>query len=258
MPTFTHDPLPPAPRAVLVLGGRSEIGIAVAARLVAQGTRTVVLAARRPADLDAQERLLRDAGAAAVERVEFDADEVAAHAAVLEDAARRLGPFDVVVVAFGILGDQARAETDPAHAVAVAHTNYVAHVSVLTVLAAQLRRRGSGTLVVFSSVAGVRVRRANYVYGSTKAALDGFASGLADALVGSGARLLLVRPGFVVGRMTAGMDPAPFSSTPGEVADAVVAALREGREVVWVPPVLRYVFAVARAVPRRVWRRLPR
>ncbi|HEX4702987.1 MAG TPA: SDR family NAD(P)-dependent oxidoreductase, partial [Pseudonocardiaceae bacterium] len=132
------------------------------------------------------------------------------------------------------------------------------HVSILTHLANLLRAKGSGQLIVFSSVAGMRVRRANYVYGSAKAGLDGFASGLADALAGSGVRLLLVRPGFVVGRMTAGMSPAPFSSTPDQVADATVAALRRGRGEVWVPGVLRPIFAVMRVLPRAVWRRLPR
>ena len=138
------------------------------------------------------------------------------------------------------------------------HTDYVAHVAVLTHLAQLLRAQGSGTIVVFSSVAGVRVRRANYVYGSAKAGLDGFASGLADALAGSGVRLLLVRPGFVIGRMTTGMTPAPFSRTPDVVADATVRALRSGAGEVWVPPVLRPLFAVMRHVPRAVWRRMPR
>ena len=96
------------------------------------------------------------------------------------------------------------------------------------------------------------------MYGSEKAGLDGFASGLADALAGSGVRLVLVRPGFVIGRMTAGMAPAPFSSTPERVADAVVAALAAGRDTVWVPGVLRPVFAGMRLLPRAVWRRLPR
>jgi short-subunit dehydrogenase len=138
------------------------------------------------------------------------------------------------------------------------HTDYVAHVAVLTHLAQLLRAQGSGTIVVFSSVAGVRVRRANYVYGSAKAGLDGFASGLADALAGSGVRLLLVRPGFVIGRMTTGMTPAPFSRTADAVADATVRALHGGKAEVWVPSVLRPVFAVMRHVPRAVWRRLPR
>ncbi len=243
---------------VLVLGGRSEIGLAVAERLAGRGYGSFVLAARRSDDLDAQETALRQAGATTVARVEFDADDVSAHRAVLEAVADRHGPLDVVVTAFGVLGDQQRAEHDSAHALAVVHTDYVAHVSVLTELANLLRAQGHGQLVVFSSVAGVRVRRANYVYGSAKAGLDGFASGLADALVGSGVRLLLVRPGFVIGRMTRGMSAAPFSSTPEQVADATVRALSRGREVVWVPPVLRLVFAVMRLVPRSIWRRMPR
>ncbi len=241
---------------VLVLGGRSEIGLAVAQRL-APGA-TIVLAARRSADLAAEEQSLRAAGAAAVDRVEFDADDLASHRAVLLDVVRRHHRLDVVVVAFGILGDQRRAERDPDHAVQIVHTDYVAHVALLTQLAAILRTQGHGTIVVYSSVAGARVRRANYVYGSAKAGLDGFASGLADALHGSGVRLLLVRPGFVVGRMTDGMTPAPFSSTPGQVADATVAALRAGRGEVWVPWVLRPVFAVLRHAPRALWRRMPR
>jgi NAD(P)-dependent dehydrogenase (short-subunit alcohol dehydrogenase family) len=241
---------------VLVLGGRSEIGLAVARRIAAGNT--VVLAARRSADLDAEEKSLREAGAASVDRVEFDADDLDSHRGVLLDVVRRHGRLDVVVVAFGILGDQDRAERDPAHAVQIVHTDYVAHVAVLTHLAAILRDQGHGTLVVYSSVAGARVRRANYVYGSAKAGLDGFASGLADALYGSGARLVLVRPGFVIGRMTEGMSPAPFSTTPEKVADATVAALRSGRGEVWVPSVLRPIFALARHAPRALWRRLPR
>lgn len=243
---------------VVVLGGRSEIGLAVAERLVAAGTRKVVLAARRSDDLGDEEALLRKAGATDVVRVEFDADDLAAHDPVLGGIAADHGPLDVVVTSFGLLGEQDRAERDATHAVQVVHTDYVAHVSVLTHLATLLRAQGHGRLVVFSSVAGVRVRRANYVYGSAKAGLDGFASGLADALAGSGVRLVLVRPGFVVGRMTEGMKPAPFSSTPGQVADATVAALRGRRDVVWVPGLLRPVFAVMRLLPRAIWRRLPR
>ncbi|WP_306357463.1 MULTISPECIES: SDR family NAD(P)-dependent oxidoreductase [unclassified Nocardia] len=241
---------------VLVLGGRSEIGVAVARRL-APG-RVVVLAARRSGDLDEQRRALTAAGAAAVHAVEFDADDTAGHQALLEKVAAEYGRIGVAVVAFGVLGDQARAERDPAHAVAVVHTDYVAQVSVLTVLANLLRAQGGGQIVAFSSIAGVRVRRANYVYGSAKAGLDGFASGLADALHGSGVHLLLVRSGFVVGRMTAGMDPAPLSSTPDQVADGVVAGLRRRSRVAVVPGALRLMFLAMRLVPRSVWRRMPR
>jgi len=243
---------------VLLLGGRSEIGLELAERLVQRGARHVCLAARRSGELDAEEARLRSAGATTVTRLEFDADDLADHERVLGTVLRAEPPVSVAVLAFGVLGDQARAEVDAAHALAVVSTDYLAQVSVLTHLAQAMRAQGSGQIVVFSSVAGVRVRRANYVYGSAKAGLDGFASGLADALHGSGVRLLLVRPGFVIGRMTEGMTPAPFSSTPAQVAEAVADALDADRDVVWVPRTLRPVFAVMRMLPRAVWRRMPR
>ncbi|WP_420753719.1 SDR family NAD(P)-dependent oxidoreductase [Rhodococcus sp. O3] len=242
--------------SIVIFGGRSEIGLEVARRL-APG-RTVILAARRAGDLHEPREAVRAAGANAVHTVEFDADDLDSHEAVLEQITATHGPIDVGVLAFGILGDQARAETDAAHAVAVVHTDYVAQVALLTRLATRLRAQGAGRIVVFSSVAGVRVRRANYVYGSAKAGLDGFASGLADALHGSGVSLLLVRPGFVIGRMTEGMSPAPLSSTPEQVADATVRALGRGRGEVWVPGLLRPVFFGMRLLPRAIWRRLPR
>lgn len=241
---------------LVVFGGRSEIGIELARRLAAGVT--VVLAARRPDDLAAQIAAVEQAGAAAVHTVYFDADDLASHRAVVDTIVAAHGPIGTAVLAFGILGDQARAEKDSLHAAAIAHTDYVAQVSLLTVLADTMRSAGRGTLVVFSSVAGVRVRRANYVYGSAKAGLDGFCAGLADALHGSGVRLLVVRPGFVVGRMTQGMTPAPFASTPEQVADATVRALRGRRRAVWVPWILRPVFGGMRMLPQGLWRRLPR
>ncbi|MEV0079155.1 SDR family NAD(P)-dependent oxidoreductase [Nocardia neocaledoniensis] len=241
---------------VLVLGGRSEIGLEVARRL-APG-RVVILAARRAGTLDAEIEQVRAAGASAVHAVEFDADDTATHAPLLEKLAAEHGGIGTAVVAFGVLGDQDRAETDPAHAVAVVHTDYVAQVSVLTTLATLLRAQGSGQIVVFGSIAGVRVRRANYVYGSAKAGLHGFAAGLGDALHGTGVQLLLVRPGFVIGRMTTGMDPAPMASTPGQVADAVVRALGKGATHVAVPGRLNVAFFVMRLIPQFIWRRMPR
>ncbi|GAA0299616.1 SDR family NAD(P)-dependent oxidoreductase [Kineococcus aurantiacus] len=244
------------PNPVLVLGGRSEIGLEVAERLVRAGARTVVLAARRSHDLAGETARLTALGAD-VETAEFDADDVGAHEGFLAGVVARHGAVDAVV-AFGVLGDQARAEHDVAHALAVVHTDFVAQVSVLSHLANLLRPLRAGRVVVFSSIAGARVRRANYVYGSAKAGLDGFASGLADALHGSGVRLLLVRPGFVVGRMTTGMSPAPLASTPAQVADAVAAALAAGRGEVWVPGTLRALAAAMAVTPRPVWRRAPR
>jgi short-subunit dehydrogenase len=241
---------------VLILGGRSEIGTELAVRL-APGA-SVVLAARNADRLGEQTAAILAAGAMAVSTREFDADDVESHGPLVASIIAEHGPIDTAVLAFGILGDQGRAEVDAAHAVAVVHTDYVAQVSMLTHLAAAMRQADRGTLVVFSSIAGARVRRANYVYGSAKAGLDGFASGLADALHGTGVRLLIVRPGFVIGRMTEGMTPAPLSSTPSQVAAATARALAKGRGTVWIPRALGPASAVMRLLPQFVWRRMPR
>ncbi|HKH51409.1 MAG TPA: SDR family NAD(P)-dependent oxidoreductase [Mycobacterium sp.] len=241
---------------VVIFGGRSEIGLELARRL-APGA-TVLLAARRADKLDDEVAAVRAARAAAVHVREFDADDLASHAPLVESIVAEHGPIGTAVLAFGILGDQALAEKDPAHAAAIVHTDYVAQVSLLTVLAATMRAAGRGTIVTFSSIAGARVRRANYVYGSAKAGLDGFCSGLADALHGSGVRLLVMRPGFVIGRMTEGMAPAPFSRTAPQLADATVRSLRGKRSSVWFPWQVGALAGVMRFLPQFVWRRMPR
>jgi short-subunit dehydrogenase len=241
---------------LVIFGGRSEIGSELALRLAA-GT-TVILAARGADRLSEQAAMMRTAGAAAVHTREFDADDLESHGPLVESIIADHGPIGTAVLAFGILGDAARAETDAMHAVAIVHTDYVAQVSLLTHLAAAMRTSGRGSLVVFSSIAGARVRRANYVYGSAKAGLDGFASGLADALHGTGVRLLIVRPGFVIGRMTHGMAPAPLPTTPARVADATARALGKGRRTVWVPWALGPASVVMTLLPQFVWRRMPR
>ena len=167
----------------------------------------------------------------------------------MRDLAAAHGDLDVVVLAFGQLVEQSDLDDDPARAVELVTVNYTGAVSVALAVAAQFRRQGHGRLVVLSSVAGERVRKANFVYGSSKAGLDGFAQGLGDALEGSGASVLVVRPGFVHSAMTAGMKAAPFATTPAAVADATVAALAKGRRTVWVPGALRFVFSTFRHLP---------
>ena len=244
------------PQTALVLGGTSDIAQAIVRALVDRRLRRVVLACRRPEAAEGFAAELRGKGAQ-VDLVAFDANATDTHAAVVDDAVGRLGDVDVVLLAFAVLGDQATFDADPAVAAAAVHTNMTASVSAGLVVAQHLRRQGHGTLVVLSSVAGERVRKANFVYGATKAGLDGFAQGLNDALVGTGARVLVVRPGFVHSKMTAGMKAAPFATTPEAVAAAVVKGLRRGAHTVWAPPVLRWIFAVMRHLPRALWRRVP-
>lgn len=245
------------PQSVLVLGGASEIGQAIVARLVPDRCRTVVLAGREGPRLTEAVDRAKANGAEVAEAVAFDATAVAGHAAFVEGVFERFGDFDLVLVAAGVLGDQAQDEKDPEAAAAVIDTNFTGLAAVMLAVAARLRHQGHGRLIVLSSVAGLRPRRANFVYGSSKAGLDAFAQGLDDALVGSGARVMIVRPGFVVGRMTEGMAPAPLATTPEAVADAVVAGIAHGAAVVYVPGALRWAFAALRVLPRALWRRLP-
>ena len=242
--------------SVLVLGGTSEIALATVRQLRTPALRRVVLAARPSAARDAAVAGLVAEGLVGTTAVDFDASATGTHEALL---ARAFGEsdVDVVLVAFGVLGDQLEFEGDPDLAVEAAQVNYVGAVSVCLRSARLLRAQGHGALVVLSSVAGERARRSNFVYGSTKAGLDSLASGLADALHGSGAHVLVVRPGFVRTGMTAHLEPAPLSVTAEEVADAVVAGLRRGSTVVYVPAAMRVVMSGLRHLPRTVFRRLP-
>ncbi|MGV9496725.1 decaprenylphospho-beta-D-erythro-pentofuranosid-2-ulose 2-reductase [Streptomyces sp. NPDC003642] len=243
------------PQSLLVLGGTSEIALATARRLIARRTRTVWLAGRPSPALEEAAGQLRGLGAD-VHTVAFDALDPASHEAVLGKVFAE-GDIDLVLLAFGLLGDQARDEREPEAAVRVAQTNYTGAVSAGLVCARSLQSQGHGSLVVMSSVAGERARRANFIYGSSKAGLDAFAQGLGDALHGTGVHVMVVRPGFVRTRMTAGLPEAPLGTTPEAVATAVELGLRRRSETVWVPGALRVVMAALRHLPRGVFRRLP-
>ncbi|MBO1334877.1 decaprenylphospho-beta-D-erythro-pentofuranosid-2-ulose 2-reductase [Streptomyces sp. VRA16 Mangrove soil] len=243
------------PQSLLVLGGTSEIGLATARRLVARRTRTVWLAGRPSPALDEAAVQLRDMGAD-VHTVAFDALDSASHEEALGKVFAE-GDVDMVLLAFGILGDQARDEGEPLSAVRVAQTNYTGAVSAGLVCARALQSQGHGSLVVLSSVAGERARRSNFIYGSSKAGLDAFAQGLGDALHGTGVHVMVVRPGFVRSKMTAGLAEAPLATTPDAVASAIELGLRRRSETVWVPGTLRLVMAGLRHVPRPLFRKLP-
>ncbi len=241
------------PRRVLLLGGTSEIGLAILAAMQLPPGCEVVLAGR-------DQRRLAAAGEnlpCTVVMQYYDATDLAAHVA-LADAVFSAGPVDLVIAAAGVLIGQDVLARDPAQAGLLVQTNLTGNVTAVLPIAERMRKQASGTIVVLSSAAAIRPRRANFVYGAAKAGLDAFGRGLADSLHGSGVRVLLVRPGFVVGRMTQGLNPAPMSTTPGRVGTAVARALAGRAHVVWVPPGLRPLSAGLRLIPRPLWRRLRR
>ena len=243
------------PQSILLLGGTSEIGLAIVETFASDRPLRVVLAGRPSERLDAARTRLEAKGCA-VEAVDFDARAVETH----DEVVRKCfvgGDVDVAVVAFGLLGDNEAAWTDVDAAVELATVNYTAAVSVGVSLGNRMREQNHGAIVALSSVAGERPRRSNFVYGSTKAGLDAFYTGLTEALRPHDVGVTVVRPGFVHTRMTEGMKPAPLSTTPEEVAAVVVDAVRSRREQVWVPGPLRGVMSVLRHLPRPVFRRLP-
>ncbi|MFE6284976.1 decaprenylphospho-beta-D-erythro-pentofuranosid-2-ulose 2-reductase [Streptomyces sp. NPDC057877] len=249
------------PQSLLVLGGTSEIALATARRLITRRTRTVWLAGRPSPALEAAAGRLRARGAE-VHTVAFDALDPESHETVLGKVFAE-GDVDLVLLAFGVPGDQAHDERDPASAVRVAQTNYTGAVSASLVSARALQAQGHGSLVVLSSVAGERARRADFIYGSSKAGLDTFAQGLGDALHGTGVHVMVVRPGVVLrpgaarSKLIGGLPEAPLATTPEAVATAIELGLRCRSETVWVPGSLRLLMSALRHLPRGVFRRLP-
>jgi decaprenylphospho-beta-D-erythro-pentofuranosid-2-ulose 2-reductase len=241
-----------AVQRVLVLGGGSDIGQAIAARLAAPRRAAIVLAGRRvePGDLES-----RTGSSVAVEW--FDARATDQHRGVLDQLWAEHGGFDVVVLAFGVQHDQAAAEADPTLAIEMAETNYVGALSASMEAGRLLREQGHGALVVLSSVAAERTRRSLFAYASSKAGIDSFALGYGDALRPDGVHVLVVRPGFVHTKLTAGLKAPPLSTTPDAVAEIVAQGLARGDRIVWAPPPMRWVMTILRHLPHAVFSRLP-
>ncbi|OBK18264.1 decaprenylphospho-beta-D-erythro-pentofuranosid-2-ulose 2-reductase [Mycobacterium asiaticum] len=245
------------PQSILLLGGTSEIGLAICERYLRNATARIVLAVM-PNDpgRDNAVAQMKAAGARSVEVVDFDALEPDTHPKVIDECFSG-GDIDVAIVAFGLLGDAEELWQNQRKAVQIAEINYTAAVSVGVLLAEKMRGQGFGQIIAMSTVAGERVRRSNFVYGSTKAGLDGFYLGLSEALREYGVRVLVIRPGQVRTRMSAHVKEAPLTVDKEYVAELAVTASAKGKELVWAPGTFRYVMMVLRHIPRSIFRRLP-
>ncbi len=246
------------PQSVVVLGGTSEIAGALVDRLVADRCRTVVLAGRDPEALERAAQRAKAGGADDIRIVVFDALDLDHVEDIVGACLRAAGDtVDWVVLALGHLGNAVEDSTDARRIAENIAVNFAWPAAALGPVAQRLRAQGYGKVVVLSSVAGVRIRVANFIYGSAKAGLDAFARAVAQSLEGSGVHLHVVRPGFVRTKMTAGLRPAPFAVDPPAVAAAVLRGIERDQPVIWVPPMLRWMFLALRALPPQLWRRLP-
>jgi decaprenylphospho-beta-D-erythro-pentofuranosid-2-ulose 2-reductase len=251
------------PQAILLLGGTSEIALAIGARYLRNAAARVILAdlPDHPRKDDAIAAMTA-AGAKSVEWIDFDALSTDGHPAVI-DKAWSDGDVDVAVVAFGLLGDAEELWQNQRKAVQIAGINYTAAVSVGVLVGEKMRAQGSGRIIAMSSAAGERVRRSNFVYGSTKAGLDGFYLGLGEALREYGVRVLVIRPGQVRTSTTiahweaTGSKEAPFTVDKEDVAELAVTASAKGKDLVWAPGPFRFVMMILRHIPRPIFRKLP-
>lgn len=238
---------------VLIVGATSDIARAIAA-VYAEAGRPLYLAARDGERLDRDAADLRLRYGVSVTALVFDILDTARHRPLIEE----LNPFPcTVVLVAGMLGDQAAAASDPGEAELVMRTNYLAPALFLGEVANVMERRGGGAIIGISSVAGDRGRAVNYIYGSAKAGLTAFLSGLRQRLAASGVRVITVKPGFVRTRMTEGMKLPPlFTAEPAEVGRAVVAADASGRDVLYVRSIWGPAMAIIRATPEGLFKRM--
>ena len=249
------------PQTILLLGGTSEIGLAICERYLRTAPARIVLACM-PEDPGRDDAVtqMQAAGARSVEMIDFDAVDTDSHPKVFEQIFEEGGgprDIDVAIVAFGLLGDAEQLWQNQRKAVQIAEINYTGAVSVGVLLGEKMRAQGFGQIIAMSTVAGERVRRSNFVYGSTKAGLDGFYLGLGEALREYGVRVLVIRPGQVRTRMSAHIKEAPLTVNKEDVAELAVTSAAKGKELVWAPPPFRYVMMVLRHIPRPIFRRLP-
>ena len=244
------------PQSILLLGGASDMGLAVVEEFLKRGPARVVLAARAGDDLSDPVARCEAAGASSVETVDFDATAFDTHEAVIDEIWSK-GDIDLAIVAFGVLGDNEVQWHGQKQTVLAAQVNYTGAVSVGVLLADRMKNQGHGQIVVFSSVAGEMVRRSNFVYGSTKAGVDGFFRMLGEALRGTGVRVLTVRPGQVRTNMTKGLDDAPLTVDKQDAAKAIAAGVDNRKTVIWVHPLFRWVMLILKNLPQFIVRKLP-
>jgi len=238
---------------VLILGGRSDIGLALARAYAAEG-HAIQLAARDAATLAPEQSDIALRHRVGVTLHEFDALDPASGEALLDGLPALPG---IAISVVGFLGDQETSARDMEAAARVLRSNFEGPALILARLANRFEARGHGLLIGISSVAGERGRATNYVYGAAKAGFTAYLSGLRNRLAGSGVHVMTVLPGFVATRMTEGLDlPARLTTTPERLAARVLRAGRARRNVIYVSRIWWLVMAIIRAIPEPVFKRL--
>lgn len=242
-------------KKILIVGAASAIAEHYA-RLQAVAGGSLLLAGRSPARLQAIADDLRTRGAAEAAVFALDVNELDRHEALLDAAWSRFGQVDVVLLAHGTLPDNLACAADPALAVREFNTNGTATIALMAAAARRLEAQGHGTLAVIASVAGDRGRASNYLYGSAKAAVAAYASGLRQRLGGTGVNVLTVKPGFVDTPMTRDFRKGLLWASPQAVAKGIDKAIAARRAVAYLPGFWWGIMRIITHIPEPVFRRL--
>ena len=231
---------------VLIVGAKSDIARALA-KIYAEHGYDLYLAARQAQELDDFARSLHIETGQQIKCVELDILDYSSHEAFYQALPDKpLG----TVVAVGYLGKQIEAQTDFSEAQKIIDTNYTGVVSLLNIVAYHYEKEKNGFIVGISSVAGERGRKSNYFYGSAKAGLTAYLSGMANRLYQHNVKVLNVKPGFVATKMTQGMPlPASLTAEPEEVARAIFRAQQKGKSVLYSKSIWRWIMLVVKSIP---------
>ena len=239
-------------KILLVLGGTSDIGRATA-RLFATRGWTVQLAGRK---LEALQREADDIGVRSGATITIHRIDIL-ETKSFPDFIDSLPTLpDAVVSVVGLLGEQTRGETDLDYATTIIRSNYEGPALILGLFAERFMARGTGTIVGVTSVAGDRGRQSNYLYGSSKAGLSTFLSGLRNRMAKHGVHIVTVKPGFVRTRMTEGMKlPGPLTAEPCEVAEAIMYSTINQKNEIYVRSIWSLIMFIIRSIPESIFKR---
>jgi len=231
---------------VLIIGAKSDIAKATAREYAKHGY-DIYLAARNSAELEefATDVIVRTQRT--VKLVELDILDYKSHQAFYDQLAEKpLG----VISAVGYLGEQKKAQSSFDEAQRIMDTNYTGFVSLFNIIANDFEKRRSGFIVGISSVAGDRGRKSNYIYGSAKAALTAYLSGLRNRLYDAQVHVMTVKPGFVATKMTEGMDlPEKLTAQPEAVAKDIYKAQQKNKDVLYTKWIWKYLMLIITMIP---------
>lgn len=230
------------PNKVLILGGYSDIAVAICKELSALGCKKYIFAGRHENDF-----AINDVD---VEFIYYDSLEYNTHKELI-DLLFKDGEIDMVIYAVGIFMNT----FNSVDAVNIGSTNYIGGMNSLLMICEKFKEQGYGRVVVMSSVAAIIPRKKNFIYGSSKAALDFFVRGLSLFYNDSGILFTIIRPGFVLTKMTDFIKKAPpLSSTPQEVAKNFIDKLTQEKKmnIIYVPSIMKFVVFILRLIPNYV------